>query len=404
MTQTWALLVDAYRDLNSKKLFWLSMVISALIVAVFAAIGFDDKGVSLLWWNIGDFGGTVNSSTIPPGQFYKTMFVNFGIGFWLAWGATILAIISTAGLIPSFVQGGAVELVLSKPVARVRLFLTKFVCGLLFSGLQVAVFSTASFLVIGLRGKSWEPAVFLAIPIIVIFYSYLYSICALIGLLTRSTIASLLLTILVWFALFIVNTTDGMLLMVREANQMNIERLETAVEKGEKSATKQWQKIWITRNSKDLPEGAPKPVPPIPTAKELDDGVPKLAEDRAALVEAKEEQADWSKWITVAVTAKTILPKTGETIGLLSRKLEKELNVSTGDDDDVPGNDDEYQQARQVRPFRGKPMSRSDNKELQTRIKKALEQRSATWILGTSLAFEAVILAIACWIFARRDF
>lgn len=341
MTQTWALFVDAYRDLNSKKLFWLSMVISALIVVAFAAIGIDEKGVSILWWRLGDFGGTFNSSTVPPSQFYKTMFVNFGIAFWLAWGATILAIISTAGLIPSFVQGGAVELVLSKPIVRVRLFLTKFVCGLLFSGLQVAVFSVACFLVIGLRGKSWEPAVFLAVPIVVIFYSYLYSICALIGLVTRSTIASLLLTILVWFALFLVNTADGMLLMVKEANNMNIERLETAVDKGEKSATKQWQKMWVTKNSKDLPDGAPKPVPPTPTAKELDDGVPKLAEDRAALIEAKEEQASWTKWITVAVTAKTILPKTGETIGLLSRKLEKELNISNEDDDESQSNGEE---------------------------------------------------------------
>ncbi|MFO0857095.1 MAG: hypothetical protein U0640_07040 [Phycisphaerales bacterium] len=403
MTQTWALFVDAYRDLNSKKLFWLSMVISALIVVAFAAIGIDEKGVSILWWRLGDFGGTFNSSTVPPSQFYKTMFVNFGIAFWLAWGATILAIISTAGLIPSFVQGGAVELVLSKPIVRVRLFLTKFVCGLLFSGLQVAVFSVACFLVIGLRGKSWEPAVFLAVPIVVIFYSYLYSICALIGLVTRSTIASLLLTILVWFALFLVNTTDGMLLMVKEANNMNIERLETAVDKGEKSATKQWQKMWVTKNSKDLPEGAPKPVPPTPTAKELDDGVPKLAEDRAALIEAKEEQASWSKWITVAVTAKTILPKTGETIGLLSRKLEKELNISKEDDDESQSNGEEYQQAKQVRPF-GKPMSRNDNRELQMRVKKALEDRSVGWVIGTSLAFEAMILAIACWIFARRDF
>ncbi len=403
MTQTWALLVDAYRDLNSKKLFWLSMIISALIVVAFAAIGIDDKGISILWWNLGDFNGTVNSATVPPEQFYKSMFVNFGIAFWLAWGATILAIISTAGLIPSFVQGGAVELVLSKPIARIRLFLTKFVCGLLFTGLQVAVFSLACFLVIGIRGKSWEPAVFLAVPIVVIFYSYLYSICALIGLVTRSTIASLLLTILVWFALFLVNTTDGMLLMVREANQMNIDRLETAVEKGEKSATKQWQKMWVTKNSKDLSEGDPKPVPPTPTAKELDDGVPKLAEDRLALSEAKEEQASWSKWIKVAVTAKTILPKTGETIGLLSRKLEKELNISNDEDENAPGNGDEYQQARQVRPF-GKPLSRDDNRELQTRVKKALEQRSVAWVIGTSLAFEAVILGIACWIFARRDF
>ena len=31
MTQTLAIFLDAYRDLNSRKLFWLAMVISALV-------------------------------------------------------------------------------------------------------------------------------------------------------------------------------------------------------------------------------------------------------------------------------------------------------------------------------------------------------------------------------------
>ena len=30
--------------------------------------------------------------------------------------------------------------------------------------------------------------------------------------------------------------------------------------------------------------------------------------------------------------------------------------------------------------------------------------RSAWWSIGTSLGFEAIMLAIACWIFIRRDF
>ena len=30
--------------------------------------------------------------------------------------------------------------------------------------------------------------------------------------------------------------------------------------------------------------------------------------------------------------------------------------------------------------------------------------RSVLWIVGTSLGFEAFILAICCWIFSRRDY
>ena len=39
MIQTWALLLDAYRELNAKKLFWITLILSALAVASFAFVG-----------------------------------------------------------------------------------------------------------------------------------------------------------------------------------------------------------------------------------------------------------------------------------------------------------------------------------------------------------------------------
>ena len=49
MIQTLALLNAAYRELNARKLFWVTMVISLLIVAVFAALGINEKGITVLW-------------------------------------------------------------------------------------------------------------------------------------------------------------------------------------------------------------------------------------------------------------------------------------------------------------------------------------------------------------------
>ena len=39
MTQTAAILMDAYRDLNSRKMFWVVMILSGLAVVVFALLG-----------------------------------------------------------------------------------------------------------------------------------------------------------------------------------------------------------------------------------------------------------------------------------------------------------------------------------------------------------------------------
>ena len=38
MRQTLALLIDAYRDLNSRKLFWITLIISGFVIIAFALI------------------------------------------------------------------------------------------------------------------------------------------------------------------------------------------------------------------------------------------------------------------------------------------------------------------------------------------------------------------------------
>src|SRR5205085_9269224 len=104
------------------------------------------------------------------------MFSELGVGIWLTFAALILAIVSTASLFPDLITGGAIDLYLSKPISRLRLILTKYATGLLFVALQVLVFCAASFLVIGLRGGVWEPRLFLAVPIVLCFFSYLFCI------------------------------------------------------------------------------------------------------------------------------------------------------------------------------------------------------------------------------------
>ena len=43
-------------------------------------------------------------------------------------------------------------------------------------------------------------------------------------------------------------------------------------------------------------------------------------------------------------------------------------------------------------------------RQLGAAIAEEMEGRSVSWIVGTSLAFEAVLLAFGAWWFHRRDF
>jgi hypothetical protein len=40
----------------------------------------------------------------------------------------------------------------------------------------------------------------------------------------------------------------------------------------------------------------------------------------------------------------------------------------------------------------------------QKELVETINSQPVSWILGTSLAFEAVVLACAAWIFSQRDF
>ena len=172
VSQTIAIFVDAYRSINSQKLFWVGLVISGLVVAAFACVGVNPQGVKLLFWQIDS--PWFNSTTTPPALFYKQIFVSVGIGIWLSWLAAILALVSTAGIFPRLIESGTIDLFVSKPIGRLRLFVTEYLAGLLFVTLQVTIFSVASLLVIGLRGGVWEPGLLVAVPLVVCFFSYLF--------------------------------------------------------------------------------------------------------------------------------------------------------------------------------------------------------------------------------------
>lgn len=397
MIQTWALLVDAYRELNSKKLFWITMGLSLIVVLAMGSFGLNPTGFSFLWFSFEE--RFFNSTVIPPEKFYKFAFATIGIPIWLTWIASILALISTAGIIPDFISGGAIELSLSKPVGRVRLFLTKYFTGLLFVGLQVGAFTVACMVVIGIRGGSWEPDLLLAIPIVLCFYSYLFAVCALIGLLTRSSIAALLLTMLFWIVLWGVNFTDQIFLLQRESAAANVERFDkrmvsqTRIAEGQLKALKEMGTPLTDENGK-LPDGL---------ESELEVANPLLASTRRGLEESKVALKKWTMWTGIMTNVKTVLPKTQETIALLQRFLltpedmalvmRQETYKETGQD---PGTDGGEPDARRRNAF--------DDPEAARRAEEALRERPVWWIVGTSLGFEAVVLGIACVIFARRDF
>jgi len=320
--QTAAIFLDAYRELNARKLFWLALILSGVVVLAFAAIGFRDGNLTILVWKT-PF--ALEAMGISAETFFKFAFVNFGVKFWLAWCATIIGIVTTAGVIPDFISGGAIDLALSKPIGRVRLFLTKYVSGLLFVALQVAVFSVLSFFVLGLRAGAWIPGVFLAIPLMILFFSYLYCVSALVGLLTRSTIAAMIAALLFWFFVFLLNTTDSTLISFKAMSDESYNRAAQRVEMLEQRRD--------DRAAQQEGGGVRGALIGAVTGGLDEERINAAVESRDA---AREDLETIERWHNRLIAVKTLAPKTNETLDLLQRALiemtEMERFVDSSDD------------------------------------------------------------------------
>jgi ABC-type transport system involved in multi-copper enzyme maturation permease subunit len=161
--------------------------------------------VTLRLWphEISIFFGALPIGTAPLGfQLYIIMgALVSGLGGWVI---ILVSVIITAFFIPNMLRKGTVDLLLVKPIHRWALLLYKYTGGLLFILLNTAVAVCGFWLVLGLRSGIWANSFLLSIFVYTFFFAVLYSVSTLFGVLTRSPIVSILLTLFVWFVFFIV--------------------------------------------------------------------------------------------------------------------------------------------------------------------------------------------------------
>jgi hypothetical protein len=100
----------------------------------------------------------------------------------------------------------------------------------------------------------------------------------------------------------------------------------------------------------------------------------------------------------MAYYAESVMPKTGETVNLLDRQLFTESDLAFRSEFEKErlrgflGSDEEMKQQVEIA------------KDAELAATRARRSRSVPWILGTSFAFEAVVIGVAAWLFARRDY
>jgi ABC-type transport system involved in multi-copper enzyme maturation permease subunit len=327
VSQFTAILVDALRLLRAKALFWITFGISMFAAILYLSIGFDDQGVTLFFGLSSLENEVIRAGSPFAEMFYLGIFSLVIVNLWLSWIAVILALITCAPIFPAFMTEGSAGAVLCKPISRLKLFFYKYLSGLLFALLQTGLFCVIVFLAIRMRVGTWNPSVFWAVPLVVLMFSYLWSVMVVVGVRTRSTMASVLAALFVWFGAWLAKSAE--------------------------------EYIWTAAELGVMP-GSNMPL-------------------------SEKEQQRWSeRYATFSIPYK-LLPKTTDTVGLLNRMI-------------VVEGDREFSMTEVLTAMSGEAPRRDPE------IEEGLRRHSTVYIIGSSLAFEALLVGFAAWSFCSRDF
>ncbi len=122
-----------------------------------------------------------------------------------------VAILVTAPIIPQTFEAGAIDLLLSKPVSRGLLFLTKFVGGCAFILLNATYFIVALWLIVGLRFDMWNNSLLACIPLFMFLFMIYYAVSAYAAVRWKNTTVCIVVSILFWAICFGVGQTKEVL-------------------------------------------------------------------------------------------------------------------------------------------------------------------------------------------------
>ncbi|QDU31614.1 ABC-2 family transporter protein [Anatilimnocola aggregata] len=172
----------------------------------------------------------------------------------------LVAIVVTAPAIPHTFETGSLHLLLSKPVSRSLLYVSKFIGSCAFVLLCATYLFIGLYVLLGLRWAVWEPRLLWCIPIYTFVFAVYYSVAALAGLIWRNVIVSILVAILFWALCF----TVGFSKVTIEAS-MNKYRVRKIVPAGQdllvidgtntplawNATEKRWNVVFLSKELRD---------------------------------------------------------------------------------------------------------------------------------------------------------
>jgi len=179
---TAALIRDTFREAFARKIFWGLFALSTLMILFFLFLLKIDI-VEGAMATVSLFGRATNRST-DLDRLVRGVY-GFIATFLYTWGM-FLSVFASAGLIPSVLEPGRIELLLSKPVSRTHILLGRFAGNVLVISSNVTYLALGVWTILGIKTGIWSPAFLISIATTVFIFAVLLTVVVLIGVVFES--------------------------------------------------------------------------------------------------------------------------------------------------------------------------------------------------------------------------
>ncbi|HYM12236.1 MAG TPA: ABC transporter permease subunit, partial [Bryobacterales bacterium] len=183
--QTLAALVhDTFRESFARKIFWGFLGCSTVLILFFLlALNIDivegaQAAVSL-------FGTEVNHGRLFDLELMIRKILG-AVAAFLFTAGLFLAVFASAGLIPTVFEPGRIDLLLSKPISRVRLLLGRYVGTLAVIAANMAYLVLGVWLVLGAKTGIWNWSFLLAAALAVFAFAVILTVVLLVAVASNS--------------------------------------------------------------------------------------------------------------------------------------------------------------------------------------------------------------------------
>lgn len=190
-----ALAADTLRALCSRRLFWLHVWLSIATALVFASIRGTPDG-----WSAGFGMRSLSSPWLRDGTPWESTLhcwvLSRAVRWWVAGAGVLMTLFATAAVLPESLESGQAAILMPKARRRSILLAGRFLGTIAYFVILTAFAIALLFLVLRWHMNLWEWRLWLALPAALLLYAPLQAVATLMGVLTKSTTAAVLVALL----------------------------------------------------------------------------------------------------------------------------------------------------------------------------------------------------------------